>query len=480
MEVKRSVRLHTFFIRYAVFVMIGAVVILSMTLLLLSAGIKAGWIVPANYAETVLTARADQICLADKVTEDLIPETCQYGVYDPEGHYLYGTFEKEEQEDIWNVYAEGERGKDGNYFRAFARYGEVCIVKYKMVSEYTNAFLQKYLPSVDWTMIGGAVLLLFLSMFWLARKFGTKISRELSALEQVTEKISRQELDFGRTSSKIQEIDAVLQSMDQMKEALKESLDRQWKLEQMRREQVAALAHDIKTPLTILRGSAELALEAEELQEAKLYAEEICEEAKEIASYLQILQEMLRAERGQEAGTCRTELTELIAKVKKQAEALAKTRQIEISVRELPKNCLVDLALQVEETSIYRTWMNVIANAVEYGKKGGRIVLTIRKLSDVIELITEDDGQGFSEEDLVRGTEEFYRGDKSREKCGHYGMGLAIAERFAKQQGGRLELENSAEMRGAKVTIRIPYESRSIKGENWERSRWKKEKENID
>lgn len=468
MELRRKMRLHTFFIRYAVFVMVGAVVILSAVLFFFSAGIQAGWIVPANYAEGMLTERAEQIRSAEKVTEDLIPETCRYGVYDREGNYLYGTLEKEERKEIWNGYAKGERGKDGSYFRAFARAGEVCIVKYRMVSGYSNDFLQKYLPSADWTLIGAGVLLLFFFMFWLARRFGTVISRELSALEQVTEKISRQELDFGKESSKVKEIDDVLRSMDQMKEALRASLDRQWKLEQMRREQVAALAHDIKTPLTILRGSAELTLESGELEETKEYAEEICGEAKEIESYLQILQEMLRAETEKEAGIDNTDLRKFTAKVKKQAEALAKTRQMKVRVRELPKHCMKDLVLQTDETLLYRAWMNVIANAVEYGNQGGEILLTVRKTPDTIELLTEDDGQGFSEEDLVRGSEEFYRGDKSRGNCGHYGMGLAIAERFAGQQGGRLLLENSLEMKGAKVTIVLPGRSEEEKeqGEN--------------
>ena len=108
-----------------------------------------------------------------------------------------------------------------------------------------------------------------ISYGWQKRVFGRIISREISSLEQVTENISQQELNFERKSSKVLEIDAVLQSMDQMREALKQSLHRQWNMEQVRREQMAALAHDIKTPLTILRGNAELTLEAEELAEVK-------------------------------------------------------------------------------------------------------------------------------------------------------------------------------------------------------------------
>ena len=103
----------------------------------------------------------------------------------------------------------------------------------------------------------------------------------------------------------------MLQSMDQMREALKQSLHRQWNMEQVRREQMAALAHDIKTPLTILRGNAELTLEAEELAEVKEYAEEIREETKTIENYLQVLQEMLLSERNQTTAKTKTDLLRL-------------------------------------------------------------------------------------------------------------------------------------------------------------------------
>ena len=96
--------------------MIGAVVILTAALLLFSAGIETGWILPANYAEGMLTGRARQIQSAERVTEDLIPETCRYGVYDREGTYLYGTFEKEEREDAWEIIEKEREEKRGIIF----------------------------------------------------------------------------------------------------------------------------------------------------------------------------------------------------------------------------------------------------------------------------------------------------------------------------------------------------------------------------
>lgn len=113
-----------------------------------------------------------------------------------------------------------------------------------------------------------------------------------------------------------------------------------------------------------------MTLEAEELAEVKEYAEEIREETKTIENYLQVLQEMLLSERNQTTAKTKTDLLRFTEKIKKQADTLAKTRQMTVSVREIPENCLENFVLDMEEESIYRAWMNIIANSVEYGKEG--------------------------------------------------------------------------------------------------------------
>ena len=69
--------------------------------------------------------------------------------------------------------------------------------------------------------------------------------------------------------------------------------------------------------------------------------------------------------------------------------------------------------------------------------------------------VIEDSGKGFNKEELVKATQEFYQGDKSRSVKNHYGMGLYIASTLLKKQGGQLLLSNSEELGGAKVTCRI-------------------------
>ena len=89
--------------------------------------------------------------------------------------------------------------------------------------------------------------------------------------------MTRKDLDFGRGYSDIKEIDQVLASLFLMKEALQSSLKEQWEAQRRKQEQIAALAHDIKTPLTIILGNAELIQETDQLEEIRSWDLEILE-----------------------------------------------------------------------------------------------------------------------------------------------------------------------------------------------------------
>ena len=86
----------------------------------------------------------------------------------------------------------------------------------------------------------------------------------------------------------------MLTSLFVMEQALQKSLKEQWEARQQKQEQVAALAHDIKTPLTIIRGNAELVQETEDLEEIREWDREILDGARQLEGYLAVLQETLR------------------------------------------------------------------------------------------------------------------------------------------------------------------------------------------
>ena len=150
------------------------------------------------------------------------------------------------------------------------------------------------------------------------------------------DQIKKQELDYEVSYCGVKEIDDCLLSMDEMRSALKDSLNRQWKTEQDKNNQMSALAHDIKTPLTVVRGNAELLLETALTEEQRNYTNYITGSALQIQNYVQTLIEVTKSVEDYEHHPEIIESDTLLHEIKKQALGLAEVRSEE---RRVGKEC---------------------------------------------------------------------------------------------------------------------------------------------
>lgn len=114
----------------------------------------------------------------------------------------------------------------------------------------------------------------------------------------------------------------------------------------------------------------------------------------------------------------------------------------------------------VQEEKLYRAFMNILANAIEYTPVNGCICIDAgvkkEESGKWLETVVTDDGPGFTREELKAAPDQFFQGDRSRHRKGHYGMGLYIADSFIRQQGGTMEAGNCTEPGGARIIVRIP------------------------
>lgn len=443
----------------------------------------AGEVLPANHMEIQLNASADDIRSASEVTEELMPEGCSYGVYADTGNWLYGTFPKEEQGQAWEHYETSSIYAPGKgYYRFFVRDAkEICIVKYKIMTRFRNPYLSRILPRPDLLMVVSFVVLFLLHTAVVSRYFGKYMRTRLRILREVTEKIRCEDLEFAEEHSELREVDNVLRSLYQMKEALKESLYRQWDMEKDKEEQIAALAHDIKTPLTIIRGNAELLDEGEMGEDEKAYNKDILQSVSMMEGYLTMLNEILTEDvkKGtfgpQEEGIPQNHDTEistesLADEFMEQARLLSSARQYPVIFHRKELHGRIRCSM----TQILRAFHNILSNAMDYGPPEGKIDVWLEmrhedrgtgkiwdgrgdeqgKEKEYLTVVIIDEGPGFTAQDLKHATEQFYQGDKSRNSKTHYGIGLHTAEKFAEAQGGYLVIENM-QARGGKVSMYV-------------------------
>ena len=418
-------------------------------------------LLPANYGELVLEKNNEAIKESEKVGEELIPSGSQFGIFDQDGTFLYGSFDKKDQETAWQNYQKDNQYARGKgYYHFFQRKnGEICIVKYYIEVRYANEKLNDILPPAEkltsWLMAGLFTILTVLSGLILSRHFAKRMKKELAGLAQVTEKIACNDLDFEVQSSNIREMEDSMRSLEKMKDALKISLQQQWEAEQSRNRQLSALAHDIKTPLTVIRGNAELLTEGELCSEDLFCVQEILKNARDIEQYLDSMRQVLKGQKNrteQERVSC----SDLAWEFKEAACRLGEVKRIPVFLE--TEEGEHEGEILCSRTELLRAWKNIVSNGLEHTSlgKGIRIEICEKVLEDPYLVVSvRDYGQGFSKEALIHGAEAFFSGDESRHDRKHQGLGLSIAENFMKNQGGFLEYKNVEKECGALVSLWI-------------------------
>ncbi|MFR5195548.1 MAG: histidine kinase dimerization/phospho-acceptor domain-containing protein, partial [Eggerthella lenta] len=141
--------------------------------------------------------------------------------------------------------------------------GSVCVLVYQYLPQFASKDLRDALPNPQNLLLGALAVLSVLTLVGIAARAARVILRKMEPLADAVRRIEERDLDFEVASSRVREIDDVLAAMDDMRASLKDSLEAQWRGEQAQREQIAALAHDLKTPLTVVRGNVDLLLEGE-------------------------------------------------------------------------------------------------------------------------------------------------------------------------------------------------------------------------
>ncbi|WP_369435911.1 HAMP domain-containing sensor histidine kinase [Lysinibacillus fusiformis] len=410
-------------------------------------------ILPANYAESQISYTKNRIASSDTVTADMIPDLVDYAVYSKQGTFISGNLSAKEAIHAWDFMQKGENKGGSQFYTFIQRENEVCILRYYLVPQYRSTILREYLPNPQLLMFLIFIVGIFAQATVLAIHFGRRLKKKMMGLQDAIKKIQHQNLDFTIAPSGIREIDDIASSFGHMKDALHSSLKQQWELEQSRREQITALAHDIKTPLTIIRGNAELLQDTQQDATQRAYNDYILKNTIVIEHFTKELMDLSKMEKitVHEKTAIITEA--FLADVENQMKALSCEKSLQVCMR---KEKLPEF-IAINKESFYRAILNVIVNAVEYTPFNGKVTLSVQGTSDAVRFIVTDNGHGFSPKDVKEATKQFYRGDSSRNTGNHHGMGLYIAQSIVQNHGGTLLIANDIATGGGKVTLTIPF-----------------------
>ncbi len=445
-------KIHTIFMRYILSFAGIALLIVVVNLGLYFLCINLGVIIPTIEIEKQLTAATEALEKSDELNINDIPQFCDYALFALDGTFTHGTLDEETAISLWeNIVENTDSQTNPHEIRIVNREDELLILSYRMTAQFSNTTLRNIIPAADLLLIGIIIGEVILLLVLISRWFGKTLSKKIDILLEVTKKIEDNDLDFKIQSSSIFEIDRALNALDSMKQALKKSLSEQWQADKIRQDQISALAHDLKTPLTIIRGNTELLYETVISEEQKECADFIANSSIQMQNYIQMLIDVTKSDKNLKVNLHTVEIDTLLKEIKSQVAPLCSLAGVLLKWKE---NYNVKQIL-IDYEQIKRAIVNIISNSVEYTPKGGEVFFGIYDDEEYLYMEVCDTGCGFSSEALKRATEQFYMGDNSRSSNTHYGIGLYMVNIIATQHNAQLILENSKETGGAKVVIKF-------------------------
>lgn len=407
----------------------------------------------ADYSERSVKNIAPVIASAPSLDEIELPAGSHYLLLDKNYHVIKSSLAGDELDQAIHFASTGTNDTSSKkQFLLVTRENEVVILQYSIGSQFTNTWMNKYLPAPDTLLFILIALNCLAVCTYLTSKFSKKLRLQLLPLSTATQEVTRKNLDYEVGHSSIQEFEDVLISFATMKESLKNSLEQQWKIEHEKKRQIAALAHDLKTPLTVIQGNSELMNESDLNAQQQLYTEYILNSSHQMQVYIKALIDISNSDTVRPIRLKTFEVGSFFKQLLPQIQALCETKRIklEVKISETARTLTADTA------SLESAVMNVINNAVEYSPIAGTIRLDVQSADTGVDISIVDEGKGFSPSAIRHGKEQFYRDDLSRKQDHHFGMGLFIANTIVEQHGGKMRLENTPESGGAKVIIHIP------------------------
>ncbi|WP_313758125.1 HAMP domain-containing sensor histidine kinase [Tissierella sp.] len=388
----------------------------------------------------------------NKMNEIVPHQGILYQVLDNNGNIIYGTLDKkiiEDKKDLITSINSTKFFNRNSFARVIPIFDKNSNIKGAIVLNYSLISTQRtknnLLALLHNSLIFFPFIFIIIFTFIYAKKLSKGINKPLNILLEASEKIKNQDLDFTVEYNENNEFTKLCNAFEDMRINLKDSLIRQWDIEEKRRENIESIAHDLKTPLTIVNTYSEALIDGTAKEDKFKDYIDVIKRNNERA--LILLDDMNKLSSIENPNFVLEPIEINIAKFlelkQKDYKLLCEEKDINF------KMDILDLreksfAAKFDIHALEQIIDNCISNSIRYTEKGEFIELNILCKDEEIEFSIIDTGKGFSNEDLKNIFNKFYKGDKSRSfKDGHSGLGMYIAKTIVEKHGGSIKSLNN-------------------------------------
>ena len=327
--------------------------------------------------------------------------------------------------------------ENGNYLLRMA-------VPFSGMEQYVGIIIPAILISISITLLVSLVL---------ADRFSHSVTKPLHEIAEEMLKLKEENPEFHFKNYGFEEMNAIADTTLKMSKAVKDSMNEIEFERMVRQEFFSNASHELKTPLTSIRGYLEL-LENGMAKDEKMQKEFLSRIKKESINMTNLINDILMISRleTKEAEVILTDvrICPLVREICDSLEPLAKETHVTVHMSCKP------LTITANTQQLRELFGNLITNAIKYNKPEGVVDVTVTSETKELVIIVADTGVGIPEDSKQRIFERFYRVDKGRsKKVGGTGLGLSIVKHIVSYYEGSIEVESKL-MEGTKFTVRIP------------------------
>ena len=334
----------------------------------------------------------------------------------------------------------------------FTERWSICVMSVPLTKgEETIGILQNYYLSTKelkmMPLFGAQIYIPIIIIAGFTALLSRFLTRPIRELRKATEKMSKG--IFG-ARVKIRSEDEI----GQLGKAFNEMAQRLADYQKSRRELLADISHEIRSPLARIQSDAEILIDREmDKEEKEQHLKAICEEVKDISKLVEDLSMLSRLQHNQfELAISPSSLQDVLS------QEISKFRlQLEKKDINLKQTIPENISLVMMDTKrIGQVISNLLTNALRYTPKEGSVDVGLKKKDSLVEVWVRDTGPGIPQEELPHIFDRFYRVDKSRSRTsGGTGLGLAIVKYFVEAQGGLIRAESEVG-KGTCITFSLP------------------------
>lgn len=283
------------------------------------------------------------------------------------------------------------------------------------------------------------ILLFAVSIVILSFITSRTILRPIQKIARGADEIAKGNLDYNIDYESTNELGTTVDSFNAMRLRLKESIESRSRTEQAKQEMTAGLAHDLRTPLTSIKGYVEGLKDgiANTPEKQQRYLQTIYDSTVQMEKMLDELLTLSKLELNKTANNLSiVNVNEFISDAKNELTEYLEQQDF---LFEVENNCSPEAEIEIDTDAFQRVFLNIISNSVKYKRQNvpGKVVLTVNEYEKVVIMEFADNGIGVAKENLGKIFDAMYRADPARSKVSQgSGLGLAVCKQIVEQCGG--------------------------------------------